>query len=69
MPIHDWTSVGAGIFHDFRHEWISTIKRALNAGVLSSEYYALAEQVTGGVWLDGLTLESTRREPRRRLAG
>ena len=69
MPIHDWTSVGAGIFHDFHHEWISTIKRALNAGVLSSEYYALAEQVTGGVWPDVLTLESTRGEPSRTPRG
>lgn len=22
MPIHDWTRVGAGIFHDFHQEWI-----------------------------------------------
>jgi hypothetical protein len=44
MPIHDWTRVDEGIFHDFHHEWISAIKRVLNAGVLPSEYYALAEQ-------------------------
>jgi hypothetical protein len=60
MPIHDWTRVNAGIFHDFHHEWISTIKRALNSGLLPSDYYALAEQVAGGLGPDVLTLEYTR---------
>jgi hypothetical protein len=45
MPIHDWTRVDAGIFHDFHHEWISTVKGALNAGRIPSAYYALAEQI------------------------
>jgi hypothetical protein len=31
MAIHDWTRVKAGIFHDFRHGWISTIERELEA--------------------------------------
>ncbi|MHC4403698.1 MAG: DUF4058 family protein [Planctomycetota bacterium] len=64
MPIHDWTRVDAGIFHDFHHEWISTIKRALNAGVLPPDYYALAEQIAGGLGPDVLTLESIRSEPK-----
>src|SRR5271163_3297823 len=34
MPIHDWTRVDAGIFHDFHHSWIEEIKRALNRGHL-----------------------------------
>ncbi|HUY32276.1 MAG TPA: DUF4058 family protein [Pirellulales bacterium] len=57
MPIHDWTRVDAGIFHDFHLEWISTIKRALNQGLLPPEYYALAEQVAGGLHPDVLSLE------------
>jgi hypothetical protein len=57
MPIHDWTRVEAGIFHDFHHEWISTIKRALNAGLLPPDHYALAEQIAGGYGPDVLTLE------------
>lgn len=57
MPIHDWTRVKAGIFHDFHHEWISTIKEALNSGVLPSDYYALAEQYGGDRELDVLTLK------------
>ena len=48
MPIHDWTRVEAGIFHDFHHEWISAITRALNTSLLPSQYYALAEQQASG---------------------
>ena len=57
MPIHDWTRVTAGIFHDFHHEWISTIKRTLNGGLLPAGYYALAEQIASGLGPDVLTLE------------
>lgn len=57
MPIHDWTRVIPGIFHDFHHEWISTMKRALNSGRLPPDYYALAEQIAGGLGPDVLTLE------------
>ncbi len=56
MPIHDWTRVIAGTFHDFHHEWITTIKRSLNAGLLPSGYYAMAEQIAGGLGPDVLTL-------------
>jgi hypothetical protein len=58
MPIHDWTRVNAGIFHDFHHEWISSIKRALNSGLLPPDYYAIAEQIAGGLGPDVLTLEA-----------
>jgi hypothetical protein len=56
MPIHDWTRVDAGIFHDFHHSWIEEIKRALNRGLLPAEYYALAEQITSNLGPDVLTL-------------
>ncbi len=62
MPIHDWTKVIPGIFHDFHHEWISTLKRALNQGVLPPDYYALAEQFAGGLGPDVLTLELGSRD-------
>jgi hypothetical protein len=45
MPIHDWTRVKAGIFHDFHHGWISEIKRTLHRGLLPPDHYALAEQL------------------------
>ncbi len=56
MPIHDWTRVDAGIFHDFHHSWIEEIKRALNRGLLPGVYYALAEQITGNLGPGVLTL-------------
>lgn len=62
MPIHDWTRVQAGIFHDFHHAWIEEIKRALNAGLLPDEYYALAEQHAAGFGADVLTLQGPGQE-------
>jgi hypothetical protein len=59
MPVHDWTNVGPGIFHDFHHTWIAELKRALNAGILPNGYYALAEQIAGGFGPDVLALESS----------
>ncbi len=56
MPIHDWRRVDPGIFHDFRLSWIAEIKRSLNCGLLPSGYYALAEQLTGNMGPDVLTL-------------
>jgi hypothetical protein len=57
VPIHDWTRVEPGIFHDFHPEWISTIKRSLNEGLLPENYYALAEQIAAGREPDVLALE------------
>jgi hypothetical protein len=59
MPIHDWTRVPAGIFHDCHHARIEEIKRALNQQ-LPPEYYALAEQTTGGFGPDVITLQALR---------
>jgi hypothetical protein len=52
MPVHDWTRVDAGVFHDFHLGWIAELRKALNSGLLSSSYYALAEQVAGSVGPD-----------------
>lgn len=56
MPIHDWTRVSAGIFHAFHHDWITDLSRALNGGILPEDYYALPEQIAGGMGPDVLTL-------------
>jgi hypothetical protein len=56
MPIHDWTRVDAGIFHAFHHDWITELSRALNRGLLPAAYYALPEQIAGGLGPDVLTL-------------
>src|SRR4051794_18372036 len=58
MPIHDWTRVEAGIFHDFHLGWIAEIRRVLNHGLLPPDYYALAEQIAGGLGPDVLTLQA-----------
>lgn len=58
MPVHDWTRVGPGIFHDFHGKWISAIGTALNDGLLPAEYYALTESSAGELIADVLTLEA-----------
>jgi hypothetical protein len=58
MPIHDWSRVDAGIFHDFHLGWIGELRRVLNSGLLPSGYYALAEQIAGSLGPDVLTLRA-----------
>src|SRR5437868_1239482 len=58
MPIHDWTRVSAGTFHHFHGYWIGEIGKALNAGLLPRDFYAMIEQVGGNVLPDVLTLET-----------
>ncbi len=61
MPIHDWTRVDAGLFHAFHQSWIITLSRALNAGVLPPDYFALPEQSIRGAVPDVLTLKLSPR--------
>ena len=56
MPIHDWTRVNAGTYHDFHSSWITHIKESLNEGLLPSGFYAMAEQHFGQMIADVLTL-------------
>lgn len=58
MPIHDWTRVNAGTFHDFHLGWIAELRRTLNTGLLPPGYYCMSEQVAGNIGPDVLTLES-----------
>ncbi len=57
MPVHDWTRVIAGIFHDFHQAWIVALSNALNAGLLPDDFYAMIEQVAGPRDPDVLALE------------
>lgn len=59
MPIHDWTRAGSGAFHDFHSAWIIELRNALNAGLLSPAYYAMAEQVAGDFIPDVLALQES----------
>src|SRR5437764_6824814 len=58
MPIHDWTKVPAGLFHDFHQSWSIRIKDALNAGRLPKGVAALVEQRAGPKEADVLAIES-----------
>jgi hypothetical protein len=58
MPIHDWTRVPDGTFHDFHLAWIAEIRNALNGGILPTTYYAQAEQIAGPLGPDVLTLQT-----------
>ena len=43
MPIHEWTRVSSGTFHDFHQGWTIEIRNTLNSGVLPDGYYAMAD--------------------------
>jgi hypothetical protein len=58
MPIHDWTRIEAGAFHDFHQCWAAAIRSALNGGLLPPGYMALVEQVTGRPIPDVVTLQA-----------
>src|SRR6266446_3894445 len=64
MPIHDWTRVPAGLFHDFHQSWSIRIKDALNAGRLPKGLSALVEQRSGPRESDVLAIEQRMRRAR-----
>src|SRR5882757_1364176 len=60
MPVHDWTRVSDGTFHDFHYSWVLEIKRALRRGLLPKGYYVMAEQIGGDLGTpDVLTLQAS----------
>jgi hypothetical protein len=56
MPIHDWTRVSAGIYHDFHQGWTIEIRNHLNRGILPEGYYAMADQRVSGPEPDVIAL-------------
>jgi len=58
MPIHDWTRVPSGLFHEFHQSWSVRLKDALNAGVLTDGYYALVEQHVDGPEPDVIAVQA-----------
>jgi hypothetical protein len=72
MPVHDWTRVSDGTFHDSHYSWVLEIKRALKRGLLPPGYYVMAEQFGGDLGDPGvLTLQAATAppEPEGSLAG
>ncbi|HBI43073.1 MAG TPA: DUF4058 domain-containing protein [Planctomycetales bacterium] len=69
MPIHDWTRVPAGLFHDFHQSWSIRIKDALNAGRLPKGVAALVEQRSGPFEADVLAVGgvAVRQQPAARI--
>jgi hypothetical protein len=59
MPVHDWTRVEDGVFHDFHVGWLPELRTALNGGLLPEGYYAMAEQHAGRSIADILTLHAS----------
>ena len=57
MPIHDWTRVPPGLFHDFHQTWSIHIRSALNAGILPKGLSAMVEHRSGTKEPDVLTIE------------
>lgn len=57
MPLHDWTRVPSGLFHDFHQTWSIHIKQALNAGLLPKGISALVEQRSGPREAEVLAIE------------
>ena len=58
MPIHDWTRVDAGVFHDFHQTWILKITDVLNRQLLPPDHYALIERYGAGFEPDVLALRT-----------
>jgi hypothetical protein len=44
MPIHDWSKVYSGIYHDFRFSWVVELSKKLNRVALPDGYYSLIEK-------------------------
>src|SRR5438876_9638389 len=59
MPVHDWTRVRDGTFHDFHYSWVLEIKRALKRGLLPNGYYVMAEQLGGDIGAPDVLLQRT----------
>jgi len=59
MPIHDWTRVPTGLFHQFHQDWSIEMARALNRGRLPKGLSALVEQRAGLRESDVLAIERT----------
>jgi Protein of unknown function (DUF4058) len=63
MPIHDWSQVDSGTFHDFHQGWTIELRNALNRGLLPDGYFAMADQRVMGFEPDVIALQTTSSDP------
>lgn len=61
MPVHDWTRVVAGNFHDFHQRWITALCNSLNDGRMPDDFYAMSEQIADEVKPDVIAVEARAR--------
>lgn len=47
MPVHDWSRVSAGTFHDFHVVWLAEIRNALIAVLTERDTLDCADVVPG----------------------
>ena len=59
MPMHDWSNVTKGQFHDFHAAWLAEIRRVLMSGLLPEGYYASVEQHVMGFIPDVLSFRES----------
>ncbi|HEY1191297.1 MAG TPA: DUF4058 family protein [Gemmata sp.] len=57
MPMHDWTRVSSGTYHNFHCRWQAALCDALNTGGLPGGYFAMMEQHLDGPIPDVLAIE------------
>ena len=57
MPMHDWSKVKPGTYHNFHQLWTSCITNQLNTGILPLGCFAMAEQIIGGPEPDVVALK------------
>ncbi len=48
MPMHDWSRVSSGTYHNFHEGWTIELRNSLNRGILPPGYYAMADQRVQG---------------------
>ena len=69
MPMHDWSKVSPGEFHDFQVSWLAEIRRALNTGLLPADHYAAVEQHVNGFVPDVTTFRADPYQSREVTSG
>ena len=58
MPIHDWTRISSGGFHNFHQNWTIEIYRTLNRGLLPLGYTAFTDLRVEGLEPDVVAIRS-----------
>ena len=61
LPMHDWSRIPAGLFHDFQQTWSIQIKFGHQRRILPRGLTALVEQRSGPRESDALAIESLAR--------